>query len=158
MKAEEVISKLALEPLEREGGWFRRIYTGADNMDGRPLATTIYALFTACQFSTLHRLDADEQFFFLGGDPFDVFEISPQGTGQWRRMGPDIASGQTPHALFSQGVWFGGMPAQDGTCGWSLISAVVAPGFLWSGFELGDSATLLAMYPQHADAIRMLTR
>lgn len=37
------------------------------------------------------------------------------------------------------------------------MSCVVAPGFDFADFELGERDALLAAYPQHADLIRDLT-
>lgn len=154
MTAEELAAKLGLEPIQGEGGWFRRLYTGPVGVEGRPVATSIYALFSREQFSALHRLDADEQFFFLDGDPLEVFEIDVQGQGRWLRLG----RGDALHHVFRAGSWFGGRCAREGTFGWSLVSAVVSPGFEWVGFELGKRSDLVALYPEFEDEIAALTR
>ncbi len=154
MTAEEMAESLGLEPIEGEGGWFRRIYTGPAGIGGRPVATSIYALFSREQFSALHRLDVDEQFFFLDGDALDVFEIDAHGSGGWLRLG----RGGVLHHVFRAGSWFGARSAAEGTVGWSLVSAVVSPGFEWAGFELGERRELVASYPEFEGAIRELTR
>ncbi|MBK1879394.1 cupin domain-containing protein [Pelagicoccus mobilis] len=152
-EVDEVIRKLGLEPLAEEGGWFRRIHTGAAGDAGRPICTTIYALFTREQFSALHRLDAVEQFFFLDGDAFEVFRIDADGKGRTEFLGQD-----SPHQVFEAGCWFGGIPVEGGTFDWSLISCVVTPGFEWAGFEIGQRNELLKMYPKFEEEIIRLTR
>lgn len=158
MTAEDVVARLGLESLDREGGWFRRIHTGELNESGRSVSTTIYALFTREQFSALHRLDALEQFFHLGGDAFDVFRIGANGVCGRQMLGSDLGKGEVPHIVFEAGCWFGGAPVEEGKCGWTLMSCVVTPGFEWDGFEIGDQDKLVADYPDSSEEICRLTR
>ncbi|MDQ8186665.1 cupin domain-containing protein [Pelagicoccus sp. SDUM812002] len=153
MWKEELIERLGLERLDHEGGWFRRIHTGAKDEGGRACSTTIYALFTREEFSALHRLDAVEQFFFLDGDPFEVFRIGANGVGR-----TDVLGRETPHLVFEAGCWFGEGPEASGALGWTLMSCVVTPGFEWDGFEIGERNGLLAAYPKFGEEIRRLTR
>lgn len=150
---EELVERLDLEPIDHEGGWFRRIHTGEAGSDGRPLSTTIYALFTREQFSALHRLNVVEQFFFVDGDPFEAFRIDARGKAR-----SEVLSKQCPHLVFEAGCWFGGRPVEGGAFGWTLMSCVVTPGFDWDCFELGERAALLEEYPGAGDKIRELTR
>ncbi len=158
MRVEELVERLGLERLDHEGGWFKRIHTGASGEGGRALSSTIYALFTRDQFSALHRLDAVEQFFFLAGDAFEVFRIGVDGTGRTEVLGMDLGRGESPHLVFEPGEWFGGAPVEGGSFGWTLMSCVVTPGFEWDGFEIGERDVLLAAYPDYGDVIRRLTR
>ncbi len=152
-RVEVIVERLGLERLDHEGGWFRRIHTGESNADGRPCSTTIYALFTREEFSALHRLDAVEQFFFLDGDPFEVFRIGADGIGR-----SEVLSRELPHLVFAPREWFGGAPVPAGSFGWTLMSCVVTPGFKWDGFEIGERDELLEAYPEFGDAIRRLAR
>lgn len=152
-RLEGLIERFGLEPIEHEGGWFRRVHTGEAMADGRALSTTIYALFTREQFSALHRLDAVEQFFFLDGDGFEAFRVDNYGSGSW-----DVLDRESPHLVFEVGEWFGGRPVLDGSNGWTLMSCVVTPGFDWKGFAIGKREELLEKYPDSGDAIRALTR
>lgn len=155
---QDIITKLGLQRLDHEGGWFRRIHTGQAGPKGRPGSTTIYALFTRDQFSALHRLDADEQFFFLDGDPFEFFQIGPGGAVEQGVLGAIHDVDAVPHRLFPKGSWFGGRPLESGSSGWTLVAAVVTPGFLWEGFEIGKRAELVAWYPDLKERIEKLTR
>lgn len=155
---EEIVERLELERIEHEGGWFRRIYTGNKGADDREQVTTIYALFSREEFSALHKLDASEQFFFLDGDPFEVFRIDSEGNAKWELLGKNASRGESPHLVFEPGEWFGGRTVSEGDLGWTLMSCVVTPGFRWEGFELGQRQVLLDLYPNYGDAIRALTR
>lgn len=157
-KMEDVAKQLGLEKLDHEGGFFRRIHTGEKGADGKPLSTTIYALFSRQEFSALHRLDVVEQFFFVDGDAFEAFRITADGTARTEFLGIDFEKGESPHLVFEPGCWFGGAPVADGGCGWTLMSCVVTPGFDWKSFEIGDRSQLLESYPECGDAIRRLTR
>ena len=157
MSAEGLISELGLEPLPEEGGWFRR--TRTEDIGGeRPAMTCIYALFTREQFSALHRLDVAETLFYQGGDPFEVLSLRSCGECETIVIGSSVGLGQQPHSTFESGVWFGGRPVESGEFGYSLISAVVSPGFVWKGFELGKREELIETFPERKDMIRSLTR
>jgi len=157
VEIDKIISKLGLEPLDYEGGWFRRTRTEVGESD-RSTMTCIYALFTAKQFSALHRLDATETLFYQAGDAFEVFSISLGGTADSVAIGSEVVNGERPQSTFSAGTWFGGRPVENGKYGYSLISAVVSPGFEWSGFELGSREVLAARFPDHERMIESLTR
>jgi len=66
-----------------------------------------------------------------------------------------------PQAVAPAGSWQGarlaGGPHLPADRAWALVSCVVAPGFDFADFELGERDALLAAYPQHADLIRDLT-
>ncbi len=164
MTVDDVIRQFGLKELAQEGGWFRRIYTGdtatssEPDRSSRPDCTTIYALFSPEAFSALHRLDAIEQFFFIDGDPFEVFCIGADGNGRDLALGRNLEAGESPHLVFEKGSWFGGKPRPGGPFGWSLLTCVVTPGFHWEGFELADRAKLSKQYPSFADRIAALTR
>jgi predicted cupin superfamily sugar epimerase len=45
----------------------------------------------------------------------------------------------------------------DGDDAWSLVGCVVAPGFEFTQFQMGDRRRLLEEYPLHAETILRLT-
>lgn len=166
VSAEAVVKHLELEPLDREGGWFRRTYT-ADLVwppDGLPAiyrgrrraASAIYALFAPGAFSALHRLITDELWFFHAGDPLESLRLHPDGAHDWVRLGLDLGAGQRPQDLVSAHVWQGTRLVPGGR--WALVSCVLAPEFAWEDFELGERAALAERYPQAAGDIGALTR
>ena len=79
----ELISKLGLEPLPREGGFFRFISEFGNG------AGMIYYLMTEEAFSHLHSLTEDESWFFLEGDAAVQTTVSPEGEISRTILGPD---------------------------------------------------------------------
>ncbi len=154
---QQVAAALGLEPLDVEGGLFRRTYSS----DG--LSAILY-LVVAPDFSALHRLSScDEIFFFHAGAPLRMLilddgeghDLADRDTGGREAvLGPDPLAGQHPQLLIPAGVWQGA----SSTAGWSLVSTVVAPGFQWQDFELGERETLTARFPEFRMRIAELTR
>lgn len=156
--AEEVARLLGLEPLEQEGGYFRR--TAESGMvlpgSGRRAYSLIYFLVTPVGFSALHRLGTDEIWCFHAGDPLESLRLAPDGSGKIVRLGLNVAAGELPQDIVAAGLWQGTRLCPGGR--WALGSCVVAPEFLWNDFILGNRAELSEKYPAFADAIRGLTR
>ena len=156
-RAEEVARLFRLAPLEQEGGYFRRTAeAGARLPDGRRAWSTIEALFTPDGFSALHRLTADEVWCFHAGDALESLRLHPDGRGEWVKLGPDPAAGQTPQDVVAANVWQGTRLAPGGR--WALVSCVVVPEFRWDDFVLADRMRLQAAYPAFAKDIAALTR
>src|SRR5205085_4867749 len=95
--AEYLIRQLNLKPLPREGGYFAETYRSPveipQNIPGRPvsrnLGTAIYYLLTPDTFSSMHKLREDEVFHFYLGDPVEMLQLKPDGTGELLILGPD---------------------------------------------------------------------
>ncbi|GGL89452.1 cupin domain-containing protein [Nakamurella endophytica] len=147
--ARAVIDRLGLEPLVPEGGWFRRTYTGA-------ATTAIHFLVTPEGFSALHRMrSSDEIYLFHAGAPLSMLLLDP-GTGRVREvlLGPDVTAGQVVHQVVPAGTWQGSRTTGD----WTLVTAVVTPGFEWTDFELADRAALAGCDPGAAERVAALLR
>ncbi len=157
LSAFEVARLLKLEPLDQEGGYFRRTGESATILPGGKRAwSTIYSLITPEGFSALHRLATDEVWCFHAGDPLESLRLKPDGSGEWVRLGLNLALGERPQDAVPAGTWQGTRLAAGGR--WALATCVVAPEFVWSDFELGDRGTLEAAHPAWGDGIRALTR
>lgn len=155
--AADVVRLLKLAPLDQEGGYFRRTGESATRLvDGQRAWSTIYSLITPEGFSALHRLAKDEIWCFHAGDPLESLRLRPDGGGEWVKLGLNLSAGERPQDVAPANVWQGTRLAAGGR--WALISCVVAPGFVWSDFELGTRETLVAVHPGFADGIRALTR
>ena len=67
---EEIIERFSLEP-HPEGGWFRRTYESKEVLGSphgfRPARTSILYMLKKGEVSRLHRLDADETWYFHQG-------------------------------------------------------------------------------------------
>jgi uncharacterized protein len=158
-EARDLIQALGLCPLPHEGGYFRRTWTGPAGPDGRPTGTAILFLVTAEGFSALHRLKTDEIWFHHGGDPAELTFLGPEpGAGRTLLVGPPSAPGASVHAVAAGGAWQGARLAPGHVHGWALFSCTMAPGWVDDEFELGNRATLEALFPRFAANIRALTR
>ncbi|MGH8928756.1 MAG: cupin domain-containing protein [Acidimicrobiia bacterium] len=147
MEAVEVINRLGLRPLPREGGMFRQYYADANS-------TAIYFLVTPGDYSALHRLTTPEIYHFYVGAPLAVLLLHPDGRVDRAILGPDLAAGQVPSLVVVAGVWQGSATTGD----WSLVGTTMAPGFRPEMFELGDQADLVERYPEAVAEIARLTR
>ena len=83
-------------------------------------------------------------------------DFSGAGGGEWVKLGLDVAAGERPQDLVPAQVWQGTRLAPGGR--WALVSCVVLPEFVWTDFELGKRAALLAAWPAFAEGITALTR
>lgn len=165
MTAQDYIKTLGLLP-HPEGGYFKEIYRAAGIISqpnlpmrysgGRAYSTSIYYLLEGTDFSSLHRLDSDEQWFHIDGSALTIHSIAPDGTYKAHQIGKDLKNGESPYAVVKHGSWFGGtVEAKDS---FALVGCVVAPGFDFDDFELAQQAELERIFPQHRDLIRRLTR
>ena len=164
--AAELIARLDLRPLPREGGWYRETYRASGALPpavlGPPYAgprsagTAIYYLLTPDTFSALHRLPGDELFHFYLGDPVDMLQLDPQaGTGRLVTLGSDLFAGQSPQVVVPGGVWQGSVLRAGGT--FALMGTTMAPGFDFADYEAGERGQLAAAFPDFADWIARLS-
>jgi predicted cupin superfamily sugar epimerase len=165
-RSEDLIRHFRLQPLQIEGGYYIETYRSAGRIPApalppayggsRSLMTAIYYLLTPDTFSGMHRLPSDEMFHFYLGDPVEMLQLRPDGSGEVVMIGADLQAGMRPQVLVPGGVWQGCRLAAGGTC--ALVGVTVAPGFEFADFESGSRADLLAHYPAFADLIQALSR
>ena len=165
LTAEEVIEHLGLEPLDQEGGYFRQTWRSAFRIPNETLGsafsagehaagTAIYFLITRDQFSAMHRLRTDEIWLHHLGDPLEMLMLHPDGEGEIACIGSDLSRGQRPQHVCPANSWQGTqITPEPSRVGWALGSCIMAPGFDWSEFELGDRDNLASIYPDFADQI-----
>ena len=151
---EELIAHYALEPIPREGGLFRRTWTGPEGPDGHPTGTAVVVLLTADDYSALHRLPHDEVWHFHLGDPLELLLLAEDGTSRTAVLGPDVLAGQRPQLTVPARTWMGGRT----TGAWTFFGCTMAPGFTYEDYEHGDAAGLTARYPHESARIRELCR
>ncbi len=141
--AQEYIKKLNLIP-HQEGGYYKEIYR-ADGIisqpnlpvrfsGGRAYSTVIYYLLESSDFSSMHRLDSDEQWFHIDGSALTIHSINSKGNYTKYHIGKNLDTGEVPYAIVSHGNWFGG--TVDDAQSFALVGCVVAPGFDFDDFEL----------------------
>ena len=161
--AEQVVDALQLEPLDQEGGYFRRtaesglwVKAGSGREAASRAYSVIYALFTPEAFSAMHRLSTDEIWCWHAGDSLESLRLQPDGCGELVKIGADLAKGERPQDVIEAGVWQGTRLVERGR--WALVSCIMAPEFRWQDFELGERKELTAAYPEWEVAISRLTR
>lgn len=163
LTAEQLISLLALKPHPEEGGHYRETYRAAESVSvpgapgtTRAVSTAIYYLLTESTFSAMHRLASDEIFHFYLGDPVEMLQLRPDGSGEVVVLGADLAQGMKPQIVVPRGVWQGSRLRPGGTL--ALLGCTVAPGFDFADYEGGDREALQKAWPAHRDRIARLTR
>lgn len=139
-----------------EGGAFRETYRSAGKTGDKNYCTHIYFLLQQNQFSAFHRIQSDEIWHFYYGDPLIVYEIDSNGMLKEHLLGNDPDKGQSFHCVIGAGNWFGSRVAAESD--YSLVGCTVSPGFDFNDFELAERQELSAIYPQHKELIRALTR
>ncbi len=130
LTADEVIRTLRLEP-HPEGGWYRETWRAPAAEGERPAGTAIHYLLKRHERSHWHRVDATELWLHQGGGALRLRTAS-NGAVVEHRLGPDLAGGDRLQATVAPGEW----QAADTEADWVLAACVVAPAFVFEGFEL----------------------
>lgn len=158
MNSAAIIAQLDLEP-HLEGGYFRRSYTAAHNIDGRAAMSSIYYLLSAgSPIGHLHRNRSDILHFWQGGCALHYTLIAPDGEISHPILGPNIAAGESLQMLVPGGYWKASelkhIEALDSDYG--LISEAVCPGFDFADHEMASVALIQRDHPQHWPAVAHL--
>ena len=165
LAAEKLIKLLGLKS-HPEGGYYRETYR-SDEIIGkealperytgnRTYGTAIYYLLTLETFSAIHRIKTDEIYHFYLGDPVELVQLLPDGSGCVVTLGNDIAGGAQLQTVVSRGTWHGSRLAEGGK--YALLGTTVAPGFEFADNEIGRRSDLIRSYPSFSDTITALTR
>ena len=153
MTAAAIIERYGLKP-HPEGGWYR-----SERSLGRPAGypgervalTAIYFLLEAGDFSAFHRVESEEAWMFVAGDPLQIVLL--ENEPRFRTLGP-IEQGGEPLVIVPSGMLQGACSLGEFT----LVSCVVAPGFDFVDFTLPGRNELLHAWPQHERLVRSFTR
>ncbi|MET9497997.1 cupin domain-containing protein [Streptomyces sp. NPDC006552] len=147
--------ELGLEP-HGEGGFFRRIYTGAHEVatarGPRPAATAIhYLLDEARPSGLLHRNRSDILHFLIDGGPLEYVTVDPAGALTRTVLGPDAE-----RFLLVPGGWWKASRLTGGARH-GLVAEVVTPGFDYADHEFAPR-TVLEEFPHLAADLRPFVR
>lgn len=166
LTADQIIALLNLKPHPEEGGYFVETYRSSETLSEKALpsryrgirsfGTAIYYLLTPETFSAIHRLQSDEVFHFYLGDPVEMLQLWPDGSGKVITMGSDILNGMQPQIIIPIGVWQGARLIKDGR--FALLGTTVSPGFELVDYESGRRHELVKSYPQFREVIIALTK
>ena len=166
LTADQIIALLNLTPHPKEGGYFIETYRSSETIPEKTLpsrykgirsfATAIYYLLTPETFSAMHRLQSDEIFHFYLGDPVEMLQLWPDGSGRLVILGSDILRGVQPQVVVPRGVWQGARLFKNGKP--ALLGTTVSPGFEFADYEYGQRDELIQSYPQFREWIIALTK
>ena len=131
LTAAEVAHRLNLAP-HPEGGWYRETFRDTLPDDGRGHSSAIYYLLAAGDRSHWHRVDAAEVWHYYAGAPLQLTLSADGRIVTHHRLGGDILSDQAPQVIVPRRAW----QTAASLGAWSLVGCTVAPGFLFSGFEM----------------------
>jgi predicted cupin superfamily sugar epimerase len=134
----EMVAELDLTP-HPEGGWFKEIHRGVatvEHSDGRmrSTGTLIYYLLDAGSVSRWHRVESDEYWVHVDGDPLALHQAD-HSVCSATELGPP-SQGRVGATWVEGGRW----QAARSLGAWSLMSCAVAPGFDFADFTLFDPA------------------
>jgi len=165
ISADQIIEMFDMRPLEPEGGYFVETARANELIESsalpsrygrtKALYTSILYLLTADTKSLLHRLPTDEIFHFYLGDPVEMLQLCPDGTGKTVILGHDLAAGQQIQLTVPRGVWQGTHMLAGGR--WALLGTTMAPGFDPSDYKAGVRDDLAQRYPEYRELIITLT-
>ena len=165
LTADQIIALLNLTPHLEEGGFFVETYRAGERIPAealggryrgaRSVGTAIYYLLTPDTFSAMHRLASDEIFHFYLGEPVEMLQLFPNGSGMVVTLGQDLEKGMRPQVVVPKGVWQGSRLVPGGR--FALLGTTVAPGFDFADYEHGPPADLLSSHPTFRDLILSLT-
>lgn len=166
LTVEELKALLKLKPLAMEGGFFAETYRSIESISlsdlparyptAKSFGTAIYFLLTPDTFSALHRLPTDETYHFYMGDPVELLQLRPDGSGILTTLGHDLPNGMRPQVTVPRNTWQGSRLRPGGA--YALMGTTMAPGFDESDFEAGRRQVLFEAYPTFHDLILALTR
>ena len=159
MTAEIIIEKLKLAA-HPEGGLYRETYRAKnsitlDNGEKRNTSTAIYYLLKDIDKSHFHKVYSDELWFFHQGEPLEIFMIANDGKIEMKTLGNRLDLDEEPQVVIKANVWFAARVKNEK--GFTLVSCVVAPGFDFSDFELGNKNELIKLFPGIKTEIEQLS-
>ncbi|MBO0759364.1 MAG: cupin domain-containing protein [Bradyrhizobiaceae bacterium] len=130
--AADVIRILGLKP-HPEGGHYRETLRDTSAIvDRRAHSTAIYYLLARGERSHWHRIDATEVWHWYAGGPLALDVASSTGAIERVVLGADLTSGERPQAIVPAHAWQAAHSLGD----WTLVGCTVAPGFVFSAFEM----------------------
>lgn len=159
-ETQQIIAKLGLVPLPREGGYYRTTWVSSERLpSGRAAGSSIYFLLTPDEFSVFHRLVGEEVWHCYGGDRVEHVQLNPAAPhATVTRLGYDVLAGETPQLTVRGGIWQAARVNPRGSYGWALLGCTLSPAWDETEFELGERETLTRLFPTQATWVRELTR
>ena len=158
---DSIIKALNLLP-HPEGGFYKEthrsniIITSPQQSGEKSAYTAIYYLLGGQDFSSWHRIQSDETWFFHFGCDVLIYYFDDQKVLQILPLGMESKNLQL---TIPANTWFAAKPIDETS--FSLVSCAVAPGFEFVDFEIGNRHKLLNEFGSitaNTQAIEALTR
>jgi predicted cupin superfamily sugar epimerase len=166
LTADQIKVLFNLKPHPEESGYFVETYRSLETISEKALTsrykgvrsfgTAIYYLLTPETISAMHRLQSDEIFHFYLGDPVEMLQLWPDGSGRVFILGSDILNGMQPQVVIPRGIWQGARLIKDEK--FALLGTTVSPGFEFADYESGHRDELVKSYPEFRELIIALTK
>ena len=152
-QAQEYISSLHLEPLERESGWFGGVNvsdldvtTGGHTLKAH---SSIYYLLTKeTPINFLHHLDSDDVHVLLDGGPVDYFIFHPDGSVERQTLGRNLKAGEHLMISVPGGCWKA--LRMHPTAPYALMANVLSPQWSPGRVTVGAGAEFVSRYQGRA--------
>lgn len=165
LTAEQIIALLGLKP-HPTCGFVAETYRSQQRIPrqalpamyegDRPFGSVLYFMVTPGTPIRLHRIRSDQMYHHYLGDPLDVLLLYPDGSGEVKVVGADLAAGMRPQLIIPGGT-FHVSRVQAGSR-YALLETTEWPGVEPPDVELGDPDKLMSVYPVLRDEIRDFTR
>ena len=133
-RIEELKASLQLQP-HVEGGYYRRFHPPKKASDGageRKAMSAIHYLLKAGECSSWHRVDAEEAWHFVEGEPLELLIYNTASRSLERCCLGALTAGMKSMAVVPAGAWQAARPLGR----YALVNCLVAPAFEYDGFEL----------------------
>ncbi len=153
-----LIEYFGFNPMPVENTLFVSTYRADRELaDNEPIGTAMLGLY--CEeprsVSLFHKLPADEIWHFYLGDPLRLILLYPDGSSKDVIMGNAPLKGQHVQFVVPAGVWQAGHLLAGGK--YALYGCTMAPGFIDTMFQGGTYEELVAVYPDRADDLTLLS-
>ncbi|WP_426270684.1 cupin domain-containing protein [Dyella kyungheensis] len=142
-RIEELKTSLQLQP-HVEGGHYRRFHPskGMDNGGVRQAMSAIHYLLEAGQCSSWHRVDAEEAWHFVEGEPLELLIYDADHKSLRRHCLGPLAADVDAMVIVPARAWQAARPLGR----YALVTCMVAPAFTYDGFEMLEEDAPLARH------------
>ena len=141
LRARFLIRSLRLKP-HPEGGFYREIYRSPSKVIAvqgtRGALTQIYFLLNRGEISRWHQVLSDESWIYLEGAPLALYRLDTNLKNLKKTKISPLKLKGTPTAMIPRKEW----QAAESLGDYSLVTCLVAPGFLFKDFRFLDENDL----------------
>ncbi|TVQ55275.1 MAG: cupin domain-containing protein [Phycisphaerales bacterium] len=148
-EVDQLVQQLELQP-HPEGGYYREVHRSPltiarEHLPAGPMGpyagdraamTAIYFLLPVDVKNAVHRVNSEEVWVFLEGDPL-LLELRDQPDDETPAHLHRLGEGVHRHAVVPAGRWQN-VQVLPGEHGFALVMCFVAPGFDFDDFEMVD--------------------